>query len=200
MPRSPVGTRAARPDDLPALLELWHELREVGGRAERVMNPVGVADVGERLAAAMASGQCHVVLASCGGEPAGMVIVFDAGSDPLSDSRTMHIAHLVVAKSKRRRGVGRALLSAVAELAEARQAEHVSVGVYPSLRDASRFYARLGFAAVAVRRMVPVSVLRRRLGTELASARVDDMVRRRTRLRRPVPVQRVVRRLPEAVD
>jgi hypothetical protein len=36
-----------------------------------------------------------------------------------------------------------------------------------------------------------VSVLRRRLAGDVASLRVDDLVRRRTRMRRPVPAQRL---------
>jgi hypothetical protein len=81
--------------------------------------------------------------------------------------------------------------------------EHVVTGLYPSMRDASRFYARLGFAPVLVQRVAPVGVLRRRLSGEQAS-RIDDVVRRRSRLRRPVPAQRVTRvtreRAPERVD
>jgi len=41
--RSPVGTRAATAADVPVLVTLWNELRKVGGRAERAVNPVAEA-------------------------------------------------------------------------------------------------------------------------------------------------------------
>ena len=47
--RSLVITRPAGPEDIPTLLRLWDELRQVGGRAERAVNPVVTAvDVRER--------------------------------------------------------------------------------------------------------------------------------------------------------
>ena len=101
--------------------------------------------------------------------------------------------HVVVGKAHRRRGVGHALVAAAADIADELGIEHVSVGVYPSLREASRFYARLGFAQVMVQRVVPTAMLRRRLCADLTTRRVDDLVRRRSRMRRPVPAQRLAR-------
>src|SRR5881409_3230397 len=96
-------------------------------------------------------------------------------------------------KAHRRRGVGHALVAAAADIADELGIEHVSVGVYPSLREASRFYARLGFAQVMVQRVVPTAMLRRRLCADLTTRRVDDLVLRRNRMRRPVPSQRLSR-------
>ena len=42
--------------------------------------------------------------------------------------------------------------------------------VLPQLRETNRFYARLGFSPVVIRRSVPVSVLRRRLAPDGAGA------------------------------
>jgi len=67
-------------------------------------------------------------------------------------------------------------------------------------KGAGRFYARLGFAPMLVQRVAPVGVLRRRLGgTETTVARVEDLVRRRSRVRRPLPAPRQGRRTPETV-
>jgi len=200
VPRSPVSTRLATLDDVPVLVALWHELRQLGGRAERAMNPVAVPDIAVRLRQAIADDRCHVVLASADGEPAGMAIYRPIHPDPLSDSRVLQMTHLIVAPGKRRRGVGRALIAAGADIADSLMVEHVGVGVYQSLRDASRFYARLGFAPVLVQRIAPIGVLRRRLGGgESAVARVEDLVRRRSRVRRPLPAPRQARRTAETV-
>ena len=212
MPRIPVSTRPATVGDVPLLVGLWGELRQVGARAERAVNPMSVPDVGNRLAQAISDDDCRVVVAHAEDELAGMAVLRDLRPDPLSEHRVVQVSHVVVASGMRRRGVGHALLAAAADFADERQIEHVSAGVYPSLRDVSRFYARLGFAPVMVHRVAPVAVLRRRLGNGFPTAasatpadaaainRFDDLVRRRTRLRRPVPSQRARVRQAERAD
>ena len=215
MPRTPVSTRAATLADLPLLVGLWGELKQVGARAERAVNPLSIPDASERLAVAITDGDCRVVVATADGEIAGMAILREMQPDPLSVHTVVQVSHVIVAPGKRRRGIGHALLAAAADYADERQIEHVAAGMYPSLRDVSRFYARLGFAPVMIHRVAPVGVLRRRLGGAHSSAgsalggagaadaalgRVDDLVRRRTRLRRPVPAQRARVRQAERTD
>lgn len=200
MPRSPVVTRTARVADVPVLVGLWNELRQVGGRAERAVNPVAVPDISERLTDAIEDPACRIVVATIDDLPAGMAVLQVVRPDALSDVRVVQVMHVIVADGKRRRGVGHALLAAAADFADEQQIEHLTVGVYPSLRDASRFYARLGFAAMVVRRVAPVAVVRRRLSGERPRLRTEDVVRRRTRLRRPVPVQVAPLRSREPVD
>lgn len=189
MSRSQVLTRAATGDDIPAVLELWDELRQVGGRGERSTNPVQVAEVRDRLAQVVENPSYRVILASISDVPAGMAVLHVTRPDPFTDARVVNVAHLVVARAARDKGVGHALLSAVADFATERRLEQVSVSVYPSLREASRFFARLGFAPAATRRVAPVSVLRRRLGTDPSSSVTGDALRRRSRLIRPIPAQ-----------
>jgi GNAT superfamily N-acetyltransferase len=201
VPRSPVTTRLATVTDVDVLVTLWKELGQIGGRAERAVNPVAIQDIGLRLAEAVTNDDCTVVLACADGEPAGMAIFRAVRPDPLSASQVLQMNHFVVAPGKRRRGVGRALLAAGADVADGLLVEHMGVGVYPSLRDASRFYARLGFAPVLVQRIAPVAVLRRRLGPNEGNLlRVEDLVRRRSRGRRPLPAQRPARHTAERVD
>jgi GNAT superfamily N-acetyltransferase len=196
-----VTIRAAAAADVPVLVALWKDLRQVGGRAERAVNPVALPDIGERFLDAIASPDCRIVIATVGHEPVGLAVLHTLCPDPLSHSRVVQITHLVVAPRARRRGVGHALVAAAVDYADELQVEHVTAGLYPSLRDASRFYARLGFAPVLVQRVAPVAVLRRRLGADSGfSSRAEDVVRRRTRIRRPVPAQRRTSRAAEPVD
>jgi len=199
--RSPVATRTASLTDVPALSGLWRELRKVGGRAERAVNPVAVPDIAERLTATIEDPACRVVLACELGEPVGMAVLRAYSPDPLSESRVVQVMHVIVAGAHRRRGVGHALVAAATEFADELEIEHLTAGVYPSLRDASRFYARLGFAPVLVQRVATVAAVRRRLGTDHAGGvRVEDVVRRRSRLRRSVPPQRLALRAGQSVE
>jgi GNAT superfamily N-acetyltransferase len=198
--RPTVHTRIATAGDLATLLSLWDELRQIGGRAERAMNPTTAVDVRDRLLEVFDDPSCRIVLASVDEVPAGMAVMKVSRPDPLSDAQVIHVAHLVVSRTNQHRGVGHALLAAAADFAGERHIDHVAASVYPSLRDASRFYARLGFAPVAVRRIAPVNVLRRRLGTDRAIPVLGDVGRRRSRIIRPVPPQRARRNTPEKLE
>jgi hypothetical protein len=92
----------------------------------------------------------------------------------------VQLTHLVVAEGQRRRGVGRALLSGAVTWAEEVGADEIVASVLPSLREANRFYARLGFAPLVMRRVVPVSTLRRNLA--LSNPRSVVRPRRRSPL------------------
>jgi GNAT superfamily N-acetyltransferase len=199
VPRSPVLTRTATLADVPSLSALWRELGQVGGRAERAVNPVAIPDIEQRFAATIQDPDCLVVLATAEGEPAGMAVLRIACPDPLSSQQVVQLMHVIVADGQRRRGVGHALVSAAAEFADERHVEHLTAGMYPSLRDATRFYARLGFAPVLVQRVAPIAVVRRRLGAD-AHVRPEDVVRRRSRMRRPVPPQRPAARMSQTVE
>ncbi|HEX3898640.1 MAG TPA: GNAT family N-acetyltransferase [Mycobacteriales bacterium] len=198
MARSQVVTRMAAADDIPALMDLWDELRQVGGRGERANNPVSTIDVRERLEAVLASPSYRIVLASLEDAPAGMAVLQTTRPDPFADSRVLNIAHLVVSRTAQHRGVGHALLKTAVDFATEKRLDQVSVSIYPSLREASRFFARLGFAPAATRRVAPVSLLRRRLGADAGVP--ADAMRRRTRLVRSVPSPRARRGAAAAAD
>jgi ribosomal protein S18 acetylase RimI-like enzyme len=199
VPRSPVVTQIATREDIPTLLALWDELREVGGRAERAVAPPTVADVELRFGELIDTEHCRVTVARIAGEPAGMAIFRIVRTDPMSDVAMVHIAHLVVMRRSRQRGVGHALIQAATDFSVERGLDHVGVSVYPSLRDASRFYARLGFAPAATYRIAPVAVLRRRMGPDRQQSAVFGDRVRRGRLTRPLP-PRPRRRPAEPVD
>jgi ribosomal protein S18 acetylase RimI-like enzyme len=179
-------TRPATDADLDVLLSLLAELRDVGGRAERALSPVMSLDLPARLRELMAGPDSAVILACIDDEPVGMVVLRSARPDPLSDCLLAQIAHLVVLPGNRHRGIGHALVDAAAGFATARGLEHIAVGVYPSLREISRFFARLGFVQTSAYRVAPVARLRRRTAPRTVPV-MSDVMRRRAR--RLVPVQ-----------
>lgn len=193
MPWSPVRVRPVTADDLPALIELGGELREQvlpldgSGRA-RAGHAAGRAALEQRYLEAIADPMRHLVLAVRGqeGQPEeilGMALFHIASANALLDIPAVHVSHAVVSDKHRRRGAGKALVGAAAAFAEEHGIEQLVVSVHPTSRDAARFFARLGFAPLAVRRTAPVSVVRRRLA--LGERTADHLVRRRPR--RPLP-------------
>jgi GNAT superfamily N-acetyltransferase len=185
-----VHVRAATESDLPDLLRLWDELEATGGRHTRDALHVAIDDVAGRLLAAMQDPAHRVVVATVADDVHGMAVLTRASLSPLSSVCAVQLNHVVVAGGHRRNGVGHALLAAATAYADSIGAEHVLVGVAPMLREANRFYARLGFSPVVVRRMASVAALRRRLTDgEHPVAAVEELARRRLiarpRLARP---------------
>jgi GNAT superfamily N-acetyltransferase len=179
-----VQTRIAVRSDAAVLVGVWSQIRHVGARAERAVNPLTVADAEQRLAEVVDNPYADVIIASDGTDVAGLAVVRVVQPDPLSPTRVLQLSNIVVADQHRRRGVGHALVAAAAEYADSRGVDHVAAGVYPSLREANRFFARLGFAPVTTERIAPVTGLQRRLGVAALPARIDGRIRRR-RMARP---------------
>ena len=184
MTRPAVLVRGARPDDLPALLLMWDELREMGSRLERVIPPSGAAGVLERLESVSRDPDSCAVVAVVDDEVVGMAVLTATAYAPLFEQRAVHAHYLHVRDGFRRRGVGKALLTAAVSFADDVGAEHVITSVLPQMRETQRFYARLGFGPVVVRRSVSVSALRRRLTGAPAPSSADHLVARRRSLRR----------------
>lgn len=183
-----VSTRIATSADVTGLAALWNELRQIGDRAERAVNPLTVADAEQRFAAVVDSPDADVLIAYDGDDIAGCAVVRVVQPDPLSPTRVLQFSNAVVAARHRRRGIGHSLVGAAADYADRHGVDHVAAGVYPSLREASRFFARLGFAPVLLERVAPVTVLQRRLAP--ATNRLSDERARRRRLRAAMPSSR----------
>jgi ribosomal protein S18 acetylase RimI-like enzyme len=188
----PVRVRAVQDSDLPVLLELGEELREqllapeapVRGRSANA----GRVALEQRYRDAVADPQRHLVLAVTGPADAeqvlGMAMLTVAATNALLDVPAVHVTHVVVAGRHRKRGAGRALVAAAAAFADERGIEQLVVSINPGSREAARYFARLGFAPLAVRRTAPVSVVKRRL---LLGERSTEPVPRR-RVTRPAAV------------
>jgi ribosomal protein S18 acetylase RimI-like enzyme len=180
--RSALRVRPADENDLPALVELGTELREAlvpldGGL--RPSSAAGRAALEQRFRDAIACADRELVLVvGEDEEPLGMALFTVSAVNALFDSPSLHMSHAVVDDRHRRRGAGRALVAAAASYAEERGIEQLVVSVRPGSRDANRFFARLGFAPLAVRRGASVVAVRRRLAQSDA---LTSVVRRRPR-------------------
>ena len=184
MPRSALRVRPATAVDVPALLALGDELRDgllpdTGAR----LRTTGAATRGvleQRYLEALADPDRHlVVVVNEDEEPLGMALLTVASANALLDLPAVHMSHAVVADRHKRRGAGKALVTAAAAYAEARGLDQIVVSVHPGSRDANRFFARLGFAPLAVRRVAPVAVVRRRLAMGESARTPDHVVRSR---------------------
>jgi ribosomal protein S18 acetylase RimI-like enzyme len=105
----------------------------------------------------------------------------------LLDPPSVYVSHLLVGPDHRRRGAGRSLVGAAAAYAEELGVDSVVVGVAPTGRDANRFFARLGFAPLVIRRIAPVASVRRALADDPRVATARSGLARaipRNRLRR----------------
>jgi GNAT superfamily N-acetyltransferase len=113
-----------------------------------------------------------------------MAVLTSAPLTSLTDVPAVRMDYAMVSGRARRQGVGRALVAAAGTHAEIIGADQLAVAVVPSDRESNRFYARLGFAPVLVRRTTSVPALMRKLAAPERRAAVDDLTRRRL-MRRP---------------
>ena len=166
MSRFRVRVRTASSDDVDELVALVGSMTDLGPvRGRRVARswPDGFRTQCERV---LADPEHRVVVAV--DETAAVVgaAVFAADTaGGLLDPPSVYVSHLLVAPAYRKRGAGRALVSAAAGYAEELGVDSVVVAVAPATRDANRFYARLGFAPQVIRRIAPVAALRRALAS-----------------------------------
>ena len=161
-----VQVRTATVDDVDALIALLAGLSDLGpvrGRAVARRGPDGFRVLCERL---IADPEHRVVVAVDETDTVIGAAVFGADTaGGLVDPPSVYVSHLVVGAEHRKRGAGRALVAAAAGYADEIGVDSVVVGVAPTGRDANRFFARLGFAPLVMRRIAPVAALRRALAS-----------------------------------
>jgi GNAT superfamily N-acetyltransferase len=188
--------RPASAEDLPAIEEMWGELRETGGRFGRAMSDPAAAAAG--LAKLIENPEARLFIAVMDDEPVGLAYVLCQPLVPLQASNAVHIAYIHVRPEHRRRGMGRALMVAVLDYADDIGADQISVAVDPTLRDASRFFARLGLRPLTMVRSSSSAVLRRRLAAdELRADVATDLMERRKRFLTRSRIRAVMVRLAE---
>jgi ribosomal protein S18 acetylase RimI-like enzyme len=195
--RSRVTTRCARPDDLPAVLTLVRQHR-AEAHAEGVLTgqtPGAAAGAGFRRL--LDDPHHRVVLAVLPGReavpdgPGGELVVGLAilGLDPLSvvlGVAQVTVDNLVVHREHRRCGAGAALLAAAVRYAGESGADHVVAAVGGHEAERQRFFARMGFAPLTTRRIVPRETLARSLAAWQRGGVPIPVPRRPPVRRRPV--------------
>jgi len=152
---SEIVVRVARADDFEAALALAPRLGE-GVAAWR--DPVEVQQavarwVRESFDRGAEQGRT-VFVAELGGVVVGFVAA--EVKQHWSDGRDAYIGELAVRPDVERRGVGRALVEAVADWARGRGLAHLTLDTGAANHRARRFYAGLGFAVEDVRLTTPL--------------------------------------------
>lgn len=184
MPPRGVDVVQVTEELVPELTGLWRAARVDAGTSPEVAERTE-----HKLADALKRPDVTAFLARVDAEPVGFVVTSE---NPFGLSTTPEVAveQLFVDRGVRRLGVARTLLAAVVGHAE-RSGCDVIVGNVPAQsRDANRFFARLGFSSVHIRRVVSTSALRRRITPPAsaaaaagATAGAELVLRRRRRLR-----------------
>lgn len=185
MSRLAVEVRSALPEDAAALVELWDAA--TADQPSRVPPP-SVTEATRSIARQAHDPYRRLQVAVVDGQVVGVAHLDCLPVSPLHEEDSVHVTHLFVAPSVRRRGVGRALLTAAAAWADEAGATHLLAAVAANSRDANRFLACLGLSQTAMVRSVPVPVLRQRLAFNDAEC-VDTpalQARRRILLRRQI--------------
>lgn len=184
MPRPSLCVRSARRDDVDVLLQMWGELRELTRSMDRAAPVPTERGVIERLEATEADPNLRILVAELDGTVAGMAVLTHQPYAVLFDTRSVHLHFMHVRPEFRRRGVGHVLVGAAASFAEEVGADQMMTSTLPQTRDENRFFARLGFAPVVIRRAATVATVRRRLAVDAGSVTaVEDLLARRRSMR-----------------
>ncbi|MFN8077432.1 MAG: GNAT family N-acetyltransferase [Kineosporiaceae bacterium] len=182
MPRHPVEVRPATAGDVDVLVGLWAQARQELVDMGRHVPVVAADAVRARLLEALTDHHVDVLLARTEGEAVGFAVLRTASLNPLAPTPVVQVEQLFVSAEARRRGVGRALVAATASAADRAGVDQVVCNVVPGARATHRFWARLGFAPMVVRRGTSVAALRRRLVSEGRRPVLEDVLARRRTL------------------
>ena len=182
MRRPGITVREARRDDIGELEQLWIEARAAAGPASHTLGSGSADALLGRIDRAERDPERKLMVALHDRHVVGVACFTFEGLSPLDEDLAVHIPYLHVLESHRRHGVGSALLSAAADFAETNGAQHVIVSVPQTLREANRFYARLGLAPVVAHRSAATATLRRRLEGD-AGDRIHEVISQRRRAR-----------------
>ncbi len=139
MTPAPVEVRRARREDWPRMVELQREL----ARFER-MEPPNDAEAARVGAMLFDAGKIEGLVAERDGRIEGIAIFWEGLGSSFRARPFVFLEDLVVAETARSRGVGEALMAALAREAVARRAVRIDWFVLDWNVNAMRFYGRLG--------------------------------------------------------
>jgi RimJ/RimL family protein N-acetyltransferase len=147
---SDVTIRRAVSSDAPALVDLARAVaREPEGWLISAGGPRGVGDERRFLRAVRRSPHAAVFVAEA---PEGIVGRLSVARDPHPASAHVADLGLMVAKTHRRRGIGRALMEQAVEWARASGVTKLELHVFPHNAAALELYERFGFEREGFRR------------------------------------------------
>lgn len=173
-----VKVRAACHEDIPGLVQLTRSVDLYSGQfSGRPIVDDGVEHLTRRFTEILDDGVRSLLVAVDDAAVVGLLVARPDTIGAIDVTPVLHISHLLVTPSHRRRGVGRALLVAAVHVAEERGVDRVVATVASGSREGSRYLARLGFAPLVMHRVASVTGLRR-------SLRIVDVPERMAVLRR----------------
>lgn len=160
-----------------AVCDLWAQQREERAPTELALRRVTT----EVVRAALLRPETIAFAAYLDGDAVGYVVLSDCSLSPFSEAACVSVDQIYVAKDSRKKGVARALMTAVATFADRHGADQIACNVPSSVRDSNRFFARLGFTPHTIRRVTMTAALQRRLIGDTAESRfaLDQVLARR---------------------
>jgi GNAT superfamily N-acetyltransferase len=179
--RAQVGVRLVDESHHDELVDLWLENRvESGGGTEAALRVASL----HSLTSALQRPEVTAFLAFVDDTAVGYLVLKDSLAGPLTDSSCTSIDQLYVSAQWRRHGVARQLLGAAAAHADRVGAEAIVSHVPSQVRDANRFFARLGFSPTVVRRVTTPAALHRKLAASgeapvLRRVGLEEVIQRR---------------------
>ena len=169
MSRPAVVVRKADAALIDTVCELWEESRSDEGA---VQSDAGVRKTTvDSIRNALARPEMIAFVAYSDGRPSGSFCLGVGSLNRVSGSSCVSSEQVYARKDDRGGGVGRSLMQAVATFADLQGATAVACMVPSNVRDAHRFYARLGFTPLTVRRVASTAALRRKLAGDQVGPR-----------------------------
>lgn len=184
MSRVNVRVRPATTEDVPALVDLVQSMDTTSGVfSGKPLQDPSADHLARRFREILGStDRVLLVAADESGAVVGLLAARNDEVGAIDLTPVLHVTHLIVASRYRRRGIGRALLSAAVHLADEAGVEHLLATAAAGSREGNRYLARIGFAPLVVHRIATTATLRRALGMTDAAGRMA--VLRRARLAR----------------
>ena len=167
-----ILVREAVTEDLNALLPIWEDIHP--GLSNLSVDPLE-----SRIAMATANENFRVLTAWDAEKAVGIALISIAEVGTWVEMPSLQISGLHVHKSSRHRGIAKALLNSALGYADIWGCNNIMASVPPHERDANRFFARLGFAPIATRRICDTAQLRKKISDE-PSRMVAQRIRRRS--------------------
>ncbi len=168
-----ITVREVSRDDIVQLEAIWLEISPENSAQDMspLISRVELSENSETFKLVAAWDSQGVVGIAC-------VSLVDVGT--WSELSSVQISGLHVVRNSRRRGVAKAILNCALGYADVWGCSNIMASVPPQEREANRFFARLGFAPISIRRITETSALRKKISDE-PSRVVSTRLRRRTR-------------------